>query len=274
MGDGHGYNYNHTDKTGYFNFQCIKRPKTLHINLILKGCYFHFAQATIRKVVEYKLENHYFVRKKTGGARLFIKWLLVLVLLPKELIEPAFNELLQKVKLSKCKKLEKLFKYYYDNWIHGNNWDLDDICQWGCSVRTNNNAERFHMKLNGSVQKTNENFYDLINILGDFALRATCDAKIFALNLVADQKKKKTIKFEEVLLDSCGKLQRKEISNIQFLNNLTSAKHDNPLENESWGVNFSRIDVMPEDDGYEPEDEDSTGSERVYSSEDSSNEFV
>ena len=61
---GHTYNYNHTDKTGYFNFQCIKRPKTLHINLILKGCYFHFAQATIRKVVEYKLENHYFVRKK------------------------------------------------------------------------------------------------------------------------------------------------------------------------------------------------------------------
>ena len=272
--DGHTYNYNHTDKTGYFNFQCIKRPKTLHINLILKGCYFHFAQATIRKVVEYKLENHYFVRKKKGGAKLFIKWLLVLVLLPKELIEPTFNELLQKVKLSKCKKLEKLFKYYYDNWIHGNNWDLDDICQWGCSVRTNNNAERFHMKLNGSVQKTNENFYDLINILGDFALRATCDAKIFALNLVADQKKKKTIKFEEVLLDSCGKLQRKEISNFQFLNNLTSAKHDNPLVDESWGVNFSRIDVMPEDDGYEPENEDSTGSERVYSSEDSSNEFV
>ena len=31
---------------------------------------------------------------------------------------------------------------------------------------------------------------------------------------------------------------------------------------------------MPDDDGYEPEDEDSTGSERVYSSEDSSNEFV
>ena len=130
------------------------------------------------------------------------------------------------------------------------------------------------MKLNGSVQKTNVNFYDLINILGDFALRATWDAKIFAMNLVADQKKNKTIKFEQVLLDSCDKLQKREISSFQFLNTLSSAKHDNPLVDESWGVNFSRIDVMPDDDGYESEDKDSTGSERVYSSEDSSNEFV
>ena len=190
----------------------------------------------------------------------------MLILLPKELIEPTFNVLLQKVKLSKCKKLEKLFKYYYDNWIHGNNWDLNDICQWGCSVRTNNDAERFHMKLNGSVQKTNVNFYDLINILGDFALRAIWDAKIFAMNLIADQRKHKTIKFEQVLLDSCDKLQKREISSVQFLNTLSSAEHDNPLVNESWGANFSRIDVIPDDDEYEPEDEDSTATEQVNSS--------
>ena len=252
----------------------LKSEGTLPTNLILKGCYFHFAQATFRKVVQYNLKKQYFIQKKTGGARLYIKWLLMLILLPKELIEPTFNVLLQKVKLSKCKKLEKLFKYYSDNWIHGNNWDLDDICQWGCSVRTNNDAERFHMKLNGSVQNTNVNFYDLINILGDFALRATWDVKIFAMNLVADQRKSTTIKFEQVLLDCCDKLQKREISSFQFLNTLSSAKHDNPLVDESWGVNFSRIDVMPDDDGYEPEDEDSTGSERVYSSEDSSNEIV
>ena len=248
----------------------LKSAKKLPRNLILKGCYFHFAQATFRKVVECKLKKKNYVKKATGGARLFIKWLLVLVLLPKDLIEPTFMELLEKVKASNCKKLEKLFKYYYDNWIHGKNWDLDDICQWGCSVRTNNDAERFHMKLNGSADKTNVNFYDLINILGNFAQRAAMDAKIFALGLVANQQKKKTLKFEEVLLDSCGKLQRKEISNFQFLSNLTSAEHDNPLVDESWGVNFSRIDVMPEDEGYEPEDEDSTGSERIISSEDSS----
>ena len=90
------------------------------------------------------------------------------------------------------------------------------------------------------------------------------------MGLVANSKKKKIVKFEALLADACEKLQRKEISNFQFLNKLTCAEHDNPLVDETWGINFSRIDVVPEPEGYEPEDEDSTGSERVVTSEDSS----
>ena len=57
-------------------------------------------------------------------------------------------------------------------------------------------------------------------------------------------------------------MKAQEINSIQFLNLLVAAHHDNPLVNEEWGIDWSRIDVLPDTEGYDEEDVDS---ERVTS---------
>ena len=63
--------------------------------------------------------------------------------------------------------------------------------------------------------------------------------------------------FETQLKTAGEKLQSQEINSIQFLNLLVAAHHDNPLVNEEWGIDWSRIDVLPEAEVYDEEDEDS-----------------
>ena len=52
-------------------------------------------------------------------------------------------------------------------------------------------AERFHMKLMGSVKKSNVEFYELINILGDIATNTITNSKMFAQGLIVSYRKKK-----------------------------------------------------------------------------------
>ena len=144
-----------------------------------------------------------------------------------------------------------------------------DICQWNCSVRTNNDAERFHMKLMGEANKTNMPFYELVNLLGSFATRVTMEAKTFAMGLLNTVPRKKVITFENELKKAQDSLRKNDISPIQFLNSLTSEKHNNRLVDERWGLNHSRIDVLPEAEDLD-EDMDDPGSESVDSDDEDS----
>merc|ERR1711874_335677 len=51
----------------------------------IKGCYFHLTQAVFRKVIQHNLKADYY-HKANSGLRIYIKWLMELVLLPKNLI--------------------------------------------------------------------------------------------------------------------------------------------------------------------------------------------
>ena len=89
---------------------------------------------------------------------------MALVLLPKDLIASTFKAIYDKIKEKNCEKLLNLYQYYDKTWMNSSNWGIDEISQWRNHVRTNNDAERFHMKLMSSVNKCNVDFYELINI--------------------------------------------------------------------------------------------------------------
>ena len=108
-------------------------------DLIVKGCYFHFTQAVLRKAMQYNLKGEYF-HKINSGLRIFIKWLMSLVLLPTDLIQSTFKAMYDKIKEKNCPKLLKLYKYYDKNWIGGKNWAMSEISQWGMHIRTSNDA--------------------------------------------------------------------------------------------------------------------------------------
>ena len=52
------------------------------------------------------------------------------------------------------------------------------------------------------------------------------------------------------------KLGKSEITAIQFLHNINNMKEGHDLINEDWSLNFSRIDLQPEEEDQEEEDEE------------------
>ena len=97
------------------------------------------------------------------------------------------------------------------------------------------------------------------------------DAKNFAIGILDTQPRKKVVTFETALKNAQDQLRKNEITSLQFLNLLTSEQHNNRLVDETWGLNHSRIDVLPEAEESD-EDPDDPGSETVdsglYSDED------
>ena len=95
------------------------------------------------------------------------------------------------------------------------------------------------------------------------------EAKTFAMGLLNTVPRKKVVTFENEIKKAQDRLRKNQISPIQFLNLLTSEKHNNRLVDEAWGLNHSRIDVLPEAEESD-EDPDDPGSETVDSDEEDS----
>ena len=98
----------------------------------------------------------------------------------------------------------------------------------------------------GRVEKTNVDFYELVNILGEVATNILVDSRLFAQGLLKSYPKKNSVQFETLLKEASAKLRNKELNCFQFLNMVTSSDHDNQLKDEIWGVEHSRIDLQPE----------------------------
>ena len=119
------------------------------------------------------------------------------------------------------------------------------------------------MKFMGAVEKTNVEFYELINILGEFASNTMTYSRMFAQGLIVSYKKKKTLSFKKELHEASIELRDNIINGFQFLNRISTSAHDNQLIDESWGLAHSRVNLLPEVNV--DEDANSSGSECVDS---------
>ena len=228
--------------------------------LTIKGCYFHLTQAIFRKVIQNNLQPEYY-DKNCSNVRLYIKWLMALCLLPPITISDTFNLIFNKVKTSKNNNLINLFTYFERTWLTNSNWSVNEISQWKSHIRTNNDAECFHMKLMNVVQRCNVDFYELVNILGDIGNYIPLTTKLLSQGMINSTRRTKQKNFETILKNASIDLISKKISPIQFVNILSESNHDNQLINHDWGVTNSRVDLKDDDDSDIENDEDSTESE-------------
>ena len=170
-------------------------------DIIMKGCFFHFCQATFRKVMNYNLKKDYF-NEKDSGTRVYIKWLMSLPLLPVPQMLEAFSSL------------------------------------------ENNN-------LNYKIQKTNVDFYELLGHLGEEAKWLNFQVRSLISDKLSPLKTKKQKNFEELLKENWEKLDKSHLTAIQFLHEINNMKYGDDLINESWSLNFSRVDLEPEEEDLE-----------------------
>ena len=110
------------------------------------GCSFHWTQAVWRKAQEIGLKPAYV---NDEGTHVFIKKILALPILPARQIEPIFCSLTKDREWKETTpQLLELIKYVNGTWIVHNTWNPDAWSVYGHSIRTNNDVEGYHNRLN------------------------------------------------------------------------------------------------------------------------------
>ena len=125
----------------------------------IKGCAFHFCQAVYRKVQELGLGMSYI---NDVGTRRFCQKLMGLVYLPAVTINARFTALAQSAEEG---SLIELCTYFKATWIESSNWPIEEISQFGEPIRTINDVECWHFRLNKLANRPKIQFYLLLQLL-------------------------------------------------------------------------------------------------------------
>ena len=128
----------------------------------MRGCGFHWAQAVERYFGEVGLLTFY--KDKAGPLRDLLRKLLALPYLPPSEIPAAFNRLEDVALDHGDARLVDLFEYVRTTWLESSVWSVEDWSVYNRRVRTNNDTEGWHRRLNS---RANENvpLYLLIDLL-------------------------------------------------------------------------------------------------------------
>lgn len=124
----------------------------------LQGCSFHWNQAIWRKVQSLGLAVPYINHRPTQD---FIRQIMALPFLPGEHVEPTFNHLQSRAPAG---PILELMSYVKETWITGL-WSPNEWTVFGQSIRTNNDLEGYHRRLNGSAGNSHIPFYVLVPLL-------------------------------------------------------------------------------------------------------------
>lgn len=124
----------------------------------ITGCVFHWGQAVWRHVQNLGLATTY---QRDQGTNSFIRKLLALPFLPASHIKDIFIALRD---LNSADHLEPLLDYIEQRWIDSTIWPIADWCIYGQSVRTNNDVEGWHRRLNTRAG-ISPPFYNLVKLL-------------------------------------------------------------------------------------------------------------
>ena len=123
-------------------------------DIVIHGCHFHFSQAINRNVNQYGLSLEY---KTEGAIRRIIKGIYSLPYLPPRDMLPAFNSIANNARQEEtCEKLMKFLDYVESTWFRSSIWRPYNISVYNRLVRTNNDLEGYHNRLNsrcGSASK-------------------------------------------------------------------------------------------------------------------------
>jgi len=131
-------------------------------NVKLSGCLFHFSQAIYRKLQELGLQVAY---NADAGTRAVCRRLMALALLPQEHISPVFLRLQEQLDEETPDAVRSLFQYVEDTWINGRTFTPKDWSVFQKHVRTNNDVEGWHTRINTRGKKGQLPFYLLCHLL-------------------------------------------------------------------------------------------------------------
>ncbi|XP_052778138.1 uncharacterized protein LOC128215495 [Mya arenaria] len=127
----------------------------------IRGCAFHFGQALWRKAQECGLQTAYSTR---DAVYRLMRKVFALPLLPAGDIPAAFRKIEEKMDAND-ERMVSFLQYVSSTWIQNEMWPVASWSVFGHSIRTNNDVEGWHARLNRRAKKGNLPFYLLVELL-------------------------------------------------------------------------------------------------------------
>lgn len=172
----------------------------------IQGCNFHFCQAIYRQIQAKHLSNSY---KHDKGTKDLCNQLMALAYVPAEHIKPVFRGLKKKAMTS---RLRNLFTYIEDFWIEGSIFNPECFSVFNQAVRTNNDVEGWHHRLNRKANKKELAYYKLIDLLYEEAMLVEVQYRLISDNKMEKRQRKKFKKMEGRLFKYWGRYVSKDLS--------------------------------------------------------------
>jgi hypothetical protein len=142
-----------------FELSLWKAIQEVYPAVRIRGCAFHWTQSVYRKIQSVGLQTNYV---QDIGVHRLCKQLLGLPFIPASHIRPVFEKLQER---AVTEKLQELTDYIELTWIESTVWNPEKWSVFGQSVRTNNDVEGWHHRLNAKAKKGSLPFYSLIQLL-------------------------------------------------------------------------------------------------------------
>eukprot|EP00794_Sanderia_malayensis_P015371 gene15371-biopygen12796 len=149
----------------------------------IQGCSFHLTQAIWRKVQNIGLATSY---KNDPAVHNFIRSIMALPFLPAEHIAPAFEQLKKRA----TTPLADLVQYVEQTWIQGSVWSPDTWSVFNQPVRTNNDVEGWHRRLNNKASRSSLQFYLLLPLLYEESCLVSLQARLVKNNKLSRYQRK------------------------------------------------------------------------------------
>eukprot|EP00058_Branchiostoma_floridae_P023891 XP_002609381.1 hypothetical protein BRAFLDRAFT_86472 [Branchiostoma floridae] len=168
-----------------------------------------FVLMSRREKGDYKEPAYY----EKAGAYDFMRRLMVLHFLPAEHIRGAFDQMRQQ---TDHPLLVQLMQYMEREWMNNSVWTVDEWSVYYQPVRTNNDTEGYHTRLNRKAQHSLP-FYMLVGLLHTESQYVSLQAKLVSMNRLARYKRKPYRVLESKLYEQWDKYHNKELTTSSFL---------------------------------------------------------
>lgn len=141
-----------------FEMAMWRSVKKVLPNVQRQGCAFHFVQAVFTHIKGEGLQGAY---TNDDGTYQYLQKLMNLCMIPAHHIPQLFTTLEQE---ATDNKLQAVTQYMRRTWIDGDMWTPEDWSVYGLNIRTNNDVEGWHNRMN-LLGRQNMSIYVLIPIL-------------------------------------------------------------------------------------------------------------
>lgn len=151
------------------------------------------------------------------GERVFqlVKMLFALPLLPAAHISPAFEYL--KEKSDDSDATQQLLSYIFKNWITSSLWPVEAWSVYKEPIRTNNDVEGWHRRINSRAAKSQLPFYMLITLLHNEAVWLTVQVNLLSANNLKTYQRKKYRQMQGKIFALWEMYEEENITTSSFL---------------------------------------------------------
>ena len=153
-----------------------------------RGCSFHWGQAVWKQIQERGLRTAYTSQE---GVRKFCRKILALPFLPASSIPTVFDQL---AATANSPQLNALCDYVRKNWMEGSSWPPAAWSVYGQPVRTNNDVEGWHHRLNRKAGGNGLNMYLLFQLLHQEAEIVDLNIRLLSDRKVRRSQRKSTVR--------------------------------------------------------------------------------